>query len=57
MKAIVLTGIRQMELRDVPEPAIEKDTDVLLKVEWVGVSDVELYCYLRREGHGYDSFT
>ena len=45
MRAQVLTGIKQMELRDVPTPAIEKDTDVLLKIEWVGVcgSDVHYY--------------
>lgn len=45
MKAVVLTGIRQMEIRDVPEPNIKNDTDVLLKVEMVGVcgSDVHYY--------------
>ena len=45
MKAQVLTGIGQMELRDLPKPAMEKDTDVLLKIEWVGVcgSDVHYY--------------
>lgn len=45
MKAMLLTGIRQMELADVPEPKIEKDTDVLLKIEMVGVcgSDVHYY--------------
>ena len=45
MKAAVLTGIRQMELCDVPDPAIEKDTDVLLKIAKVGVcgSDVHYY--------------
>jgi len=45
MKAAVLTGIRQMELQDVPDPKIEKDTDVLLKIEKVGVcgSDVHYY--------------
>lgn len=45
MRAAVLTGIRQMELRDVPDPVIEKDTDVFLKVEKVGVcgSDVHYY--------------
>jgi L-iditol 2-dehydrogenase len=34
-----------MELRDVPEPSIEKQTDVLLKIEMVGVcgSDVHYY--------------
>ncbi len=45
MKAAVLTGIRQMQIMDVPEPKIEKDTDVLLKIEVVGVcgSDVHYY--------------
>ncbi len=45
MKAVVLTGLRQMELRDIPEPKIENDTDVLLKIEMVGVcgSDVHYY--------------
>jgi L-iditol 2-dehydrogenase len=45
MKAVVLTGIRQMEIRDLPEPAIKKDDEVLLKIEKVGVcgSDVHYY--------------
>jgi L-iditol 2-dehydrogenase len=45
MKAVVLTGIKQMQLTDVPEPGIQKDTDVLLKIEIVGVcgSDVHYY--------------
>lgn len=45
MKAAVLTGIRQMELQEIADPTIEKDTDVLLKIEKVGVcgSDVHYY--------------
>jgi L-iditol 2-dehydrogenase len=45
MKAAVLTGIRRMEVREVPDPRIEKDTDVLLKIEQVGVcgSDVHYF--------------
>ncbi len=45
MKAAVQTGIRQMEVQDVPDPALKRDTDVLLKVERVGVcgSDVHYY--------------
>jgi L-iditol 2-dehydrogenase len=45
MKAALLTGIRRMELTDVPEPSIEKETDVLLKIEKVGIcgSDVHYY--------------
>ena len=45
MRAVVLTGIRQMELADVPEPSIRTDSDVLLKVEMAGIcgSDVHYY--------------
>ena len=45
MKAVVLTGLSQMELRDVPNPSIQKETDVLLKIEKVGIcgSDVHYY--------------
>jgi len=45
MKAAVLTGIRRMEVTEVPDPKIEKDTDVLLKIEKVGVcgSDVHYF--------------
>jgi L-iditol 2-dehydrogenase len=45
MKAMVLTGIRRMEMREVPEPRIESATDVLLRVDAVGVcgSDVHYY--------------
>jgi len=45
MKAVVLTGISQVELRDMPQPDIQKDTDVLLKIERVGIcgSDVHYY--------------
>jgi L-iditol 2-dehydrogenase len=45
MKAVVLTALKQMELADVPEPRIQKETDVLLKIERVGIcgSDVHYY--------------
>jgi len=45
MKAMALTGIREMRMMDVPEPRIENDTDVLLTVGTVGVcgSDVHYY--------------
>ena len=45
MRAVVLTGIKQMKLTDVPEPSIKEDGDVLLKIEKVGLcgSDVHYY--------------
>ncbi|UCF44072.1 MAG: alcohol dehydrogenase catalytic domain-containing protein [Planctomycetota bacterium] len=45
MKAVVLTGVRRMELVDVPEPSVKEDNDVLLKIEMVGVcgSDVHYH--------------
>jgi L-iditol 2-dehydrogenase len=45
MKAIVLTGINQMQLRDVPKPNIQKDADVLLKIEVVGICGSDLHYY------------
>ena len=45
MQAMALTGLRQMAMRDVPNPQIQKPTDVLLRVGVVGVcgSDVHYY--------------
>jgi L-iditol 2-dehydrogenase len=45
MKAMKLTGIRQIEMMDVPMPVIEKDDDVLIRMRIVGVcgSDVHYY--------------
>lgn len=42
---MVLTGIREMEMREVPTPAIMKDNDVLIKLKVVAVcgSDVHYY--------------
>ncbi len=45
MKAVALTGLRQIELVDLSDPKIEKKDDVLLKIEKIGVcgSDVHYY--------------
>lgn len=45
MKAVVLTGIRQMEMQNVPNPKLTKDTDVLLKVAAVGVCGSDIHYY------------
>lgn len=45
MKAAFLTGLREMEIREAPDPKIKHGKDVLLRVDVVGVcgSDVHYY--------------
>lgn len=45
MKAVVLTAIEQVELRDIPKPKIQADREVLIKIEKAGLcgSDVHYY--------------
>lgn len=45
MKAMVLTGIREMEMREVPDPRINNPHDVKVKLKALGVcgSDVHYY--------------
>ncbi len=45
MKSMQLTGIRQMEMFDVPKPDLQNDSDVLIRMQAVGVcgSDVHYY--------------
>jgi L-iditol 2-dehydrogenase len=45
MKSIMLTGIRQMKMFEVPEPMIVNDNDVLIKMKALGVcgSDVHYF--------------
>ncbi len=45
MKTMMLTGIREMEMKEVPKPMIINDKDVLIKMKVVGVcgSDVHYY--------------
>lgn len=45
MKAMVLTGIRQMEMREVPDLKIINDNDVLIKMERVGVCGSDIHYY------------
>jgi L-iditol 2-dehydrogenase len=45
MKAMVLTGIRQMKMVEVPDPEIVNDTDVLIKMERVGVCGSDIHYY------------
>jgi L-iditol 2-dehydrogenase len=45
MKSMMLTGIRQMEMFDVPDPVIVNESNVLIKMKVLGVcgSDVHYY--------------
>lgn len=45
MKAMVLTGINQMEMTDIPSPKILNDDDVLIKVSKVGVCGSDIHYY------------
>jgi L-iditol 2-dehydrogenase len=46
MKTMVLTGIRQMEMREVPDPVIKSDKDVLIRMATVGVCGSDVHYYL-----------
>ena len=45
MKAAMLTGLDQLEIREQPMPALQRDDEVLIRVEAVGVcgSDVHYF--------------
>lgn len=47
MQAMMLTGLRRMEMRTVPDPQIRNDRDVLLKLACVGVCGSDVHYYLR----------
>lgn len=46
MKAIVLTGIGEVEVRDVPSPRPVRDDDVLVRMGAVGICGSDLHYYL-----------
>lgn len=45
MKAALLTGIRKIEIRDVPLPRLVERDDVLIRVDTVGVCGSDLHYY------------
>ena len=47
MKAAVLTGLLEIELRDVPDPVQKSDTDVFLKMAAVGVCGSDIHYYTK----------
>jgi L-iditol 2-dehydrogenase len=46
MKAMMLTGIRKMELKNIPDPVLKNDTDVLIKMSVVGVCGSDIHYYV-----------
>ncbi|MCX6254961.1 MAG: alcohol dehydrogenase catalytic domain-containing protein, partial [Bacteroidia bacterium] len=49
MKAMMLTGIRQMEMKDIPEPVLIKPNDVKIRMIVLGIcgSDIHYYTHGR----------
>jgi L-iditol 2-dehydrogenase len=45
MKAMMLTGIRQMEMRDIPETVLVNPNDVKIKMSVVGVCGSDIHYY------------
>jgi L-iditol 2-dehydrogenase len=45
MKAALLTGVRKVEVKDIPKPALDTDTDVLLRIAAVGICGSDLQYY------------
>lgn len=45
MKAMMLTGIRQMEMHDIPEPALVNSNDVKIKMSVMGICGSDIHYY------------
>lgn len=45
MKKAYLTGIRRIEIRDVPAPRVERADDVLIRLDTIGVCGSDLHYY------------
>lgn len=46
MKSVKFTGIRSLDVFDVPQPQIQKDDDVLLRIAAVGVCGSDIHYYV-----------
>ena len=46
MKAMVLTGIRQMEMREVPDPVLSDPRDVKIKLLVLGICGSDIHYYV-----------
>ena len=46
MQSMMLTGIREMEMKEVPVPELKNDTDVLVRLKVVGVCGSDIHYYV-----------
>ena len=60
MKAMVLSGIRKIEIEEQPAPALHHPTDVLLRIVRAGICGSDLHYYtqgrIRRSGRAFPLF-
>ena len=47
MKAMMLTGIRQMEMKEIPEPLLVNPGDVKIRMSVVGICGSDIHYYTR----------
>ena len=45
MKAMMLTGIRQMEMKEIPEPSVINPNDVKIKMSVLGICGSDIHYY------------
>ncbi len=45
MKSMMLTGLRKMEMRDIPMPEIKRDNEVLIRMKRLGVCGSDIHYY------------
>lgn len=45
MKAMMLTGIRQMEMKEMPEPTLVNQNDVKIKMSVTGICGSDIHYY------------
>ncbi|MDO9579039.1 MAG: alcohol dehydrogenase catalytic domain-containing protein, partial [Bacteroidales bacterium] len=45
MKAMMLTGIRQMEMKEIPEPLIVSPNDVKIRMSVLGICGSDIHYY------------
>lgn len=46
MRAMMLTGLREMVMREIPDPVLKSGSDVLVKMESIGICGSDVHYYL-----------